>query len=167
MAEITLRSAVASDEDGLWLMLFYASHSHDDDEGLPDDVRAIPDLQRYVAGWGRAGDVGVVAESGGDICGAAWLRLFAGNDRLDVRCVDDRTPELAVAVLPGIEGSGTGTRMLTMLFDLARPIHPAIVLSVRHGNPAVHLYERLGFHTVGHMTNRVGTDSLTMVLDLR
>jgi GNAT superfamily N-acetyltransferase len=166
MRDVALRNAVASDEDGLWLMLFYASHSHDDAEALPDDVRADPDLVRYVAGWGRAGDMGVIAESDGDICGAAWLRLFTEGDRGDVTYVDARTPELAVAVLPGLEGSGTGTAMLTKLFDLAKPVHRAIVLSVREGNPAVSLYERLGFRAVDDVTNRVGTRSIKMVLDL-
>ena len=166
MRDVALRSAVANDENALWLMLFYASHSHDDPEAMPDDVMADPDLQRYVARWGRAGDMGVIAESDGDICGAAWLRLFAEGDRGDVTYVDARTPELAVAVLPGLEGSGIGTAMLTKLFDLARPVHSAIVLSVREGNPAVSLYGRLGFRAVDGITNRVGTRSIKMVLDL-
>lgn len=148
-------------------MLFYAFHSHDDEGAAPADVRLNPDLQRYVAGWGRHGDIGVIAEADGDIAGAAWLRLFAESDRDDPAFIDARTPELAVAVLPGLDGRGTGTRLLTTLFDLARPIHPAVVLTVREANPAVRLYERLGFATTGRITNRVGTESIKMVLRLR
>lgn len=148
-------------------MLFYASHSHDDEGAAPADVRVDPDLQRYVAGWGRIGDIGVIAEAAGNIAGAAWLRLFAEPDRDDPACVDARTPEVAVAVLPGLDGQGTGTLLLTTLLDLARPIHPAVVLTVREASPAVRLYQRLGFAATGRITNRVGTESIKMVLRLR
>ena len=166
-SDVRLRRVGVSDEDFLWLMLFYASHSNDEPGVGPGDVKANVDLRRYVVGWGRTGDVGVIAETEERICGAAWLRLFTESDRLDPAYVDDRTPELAVAVLPGLERDGIGTRMLTSLFESAKQFHPAVVLSVRLGNPAIRLYERLGFRAVSHMTNRVGTESVKMVLTLQ
>ena len=44
--------------------------------------------------------------------------------------------------------------------------YPALVLSVRAVNPAVCLYQRLGFVTVEEIANRVGTPSLVMELTL-
>ena len=148
------------------MMLFYASHSNDEDGTTPDDVRRDPYLMRHVTGWGREGDTGVIAESGGEVVGATWLRLLIGEERNDISFVDVDTPELAVAVLPGLEGNGIGTAMMSRLFEESRGRYPAVVLTARRENPAVHLYERLGFEMVDTVTNRVGTGSVKMVLRL-
>jgi hypothetical protein len=60
------------------------------------DVRADPESARYLDGWGRAGDAGLVAEDRrGDPVGAAWYRLFAPTE--PGHCyVDAATPELAI-----------------------------------------------------------------------
>ncbi|NHZ70160.1 MAG: GNAT family N-acetyltransferase [Proteobacteria bacterium] len=145
-------------------MLHYAAHANDEDGVRPDDARTDTDLRRYVEHWGRCGDLGVVAHINKVNSGAAWVRLFPEGYRDDPAYVDDQTPELAIAVLPGFEGQGIGTRMLTSLVDVARTQFPAIVLTVRTGNPAIRLYKRVGFHTVGSITNRVGTESIKMVL---
>ena len=108
MAEFTLREATRADEDPLWMMLFYASHSNDEDGTTPDDVRRDPYLMRYVTGWGREGDAGVIAESGGEVVGAAWVRLRIGEERNDISFVDVDTPELAVAVLLARKAMASG-----------------------------------------------------------
>jgi GNAT superfamily N-acetyltransferase len=77
------------------------------------------------------------------------------------------TPELAIAVAPEQLGTGVGTLLLARLLDDARRIHRAIALSVRADNPAKRLYERMGFVTVASITNRVGTESLLMRVELR
>lgn len=65
--------------------------------------------------------------------GADWVRLFRSADTSDPTYVDDRTPELAIAVLPSHQGQGAGTSMMTGLIEKARGVYPAISLGVRAG----------------------------------
>jgi ribosomal protein S18 acetylase RimI-like enzyme len=164
MTDVTLRSTRAADEEFLWMVLYYASHSNDETGVDPSDVRANPDLTGYITGWHSAGRVGVIAEVDGVGVGAAWLRMTGGDGPGEGVFVDADTPELAVAVLPGYENKGLGTVMMARLIDDARAWFPGIVLSSRADNPAVRLYERLGFEIVGTITNRVGTESVKMRL---
>jgi len=159
-----LRPAVKSDEEFLWQMLYYASHM--DDEGVPaESARTNPDLAGYVEDWGeRKGDLGVIAVGPDDRkLGAAWLRVMPVESPL-YRVVARETPKLAIA--PAAIGTGVGTMMLWRLIKAARGTHRAIALSVRAGNPAARLYERIGFAIVESIVNRVGTVSYVMKLDL-
>jgi predicted acetyltransferase len=65
-----------------------------------------------------------------------------------------------------MRGQGLGERLLRALFDAARPLYPALSLSVRQENPARRLYERAGFVVTHTITNRVGGVSLVMRADL-
>ena len=161
----SLRHARADDEPFLLRMLFYAAHANDEPGATPEQLLANPALARYVVGFGRAGDLGVVAEGGRGPVGAAWVRLLAGDNR-GYGWVDDDTPELAIAVAPAWVGKGLGTEMLRELLGAARGRYPAISLSVRRDNPARRLYLRLGFAAVKEVTNRVGGLSDTMELRL-
>jgi ribosomal protein S18 acetylase RimI-like enzyme len=161
--KITLRAALADDEPFLLEMLFYAAHAHEEAGRRPADLLAAPALARYVVGFGRAGDLGVIAEGARGPLGAAWVRLLAGDDR-GYGWVDDETPELAIAVAPEAVASGVGTRMMTELLARARGGFPGVSLSVRKDNPARRLYARLGFEPVSEVVNRVGGVSETMVL---
>jgi ribosomal protein S18 acetylase RimI-like enzyme len=146
-----IRLVTPADEEFLWSMLFYASHSGDEGGVTLDHVKNDPALARYVEGWGRPGDLGVVCERSGDLLGAAWL-------------VADEIPELAIATRPGHEGNGIGSLMLGALIGRAAGCYPAITLNVRLGNPAIGLYRRFGFTELEVMTNRVGTASVKMLL---
>jgi ribosomal protein S18 acetylase RimI-like enzyme len=146
----SLRRARVSDIDFLWVMLYEASYAADD--GVPDAaaLRGHPVLARYVEGWPRRSDLGVVAsdDDTGEAVGAAWLRLLTG-DAKGFGYVDDETPELAIAVAPRRRGRGVGERMLRELLDAAAGTFAAVSLSVRADNPALRLYERVGFQVVG------------------
>lgn len=161
---LTIRLAGPEDEDALWLALYYASHSDDEVGVSPHDVRSDSNLLRYVEGWGRDGDLGVIAEVEDRFAGAAWVRLLPETARDDPAFVDVSTPELAVAVLPGFRGRGVGTTMLELLLEAARERFGAIVLTVRVGNQAQRLYRRFGFTEVARIRNRVGTESHKMLL---
>jgi ribosomal protein S18 acetylase RimI-like enzyme len=163
MVEVTVRAAVVEDEPFLWRMLLEAAHAGDEVDG-PDALKTMPELARYVEGWGRPGDIGVIATRQGDPVGAAWLRLLVGDDAA-YGYVDDSTPELAIAVDPALTGQGIGGALLTRLLRDAEPRFAAVSLSVRGDNDARRLYVRFGFRPVdgSEVGNRVGGTSITMV----
>jgi ribosomal protein S18 acetylase RimI-like enzyme len=82
------------------------------------------------------GDLGYVASNTSPI-GAAWLRLWLGEDK-GFGYVKDEIPELAIAVLPDYRGQGMGARLLTQILGTAKINYPAVSLSVRANNPVVH-----------------------------
>ncbi len=166
-SQFSTRPVIADDVEFLWEMVYWAAHVDEDDGVGLDDIRRNPDLIGHAAGWGRRGDLGVVAEIDGRPVGAAWLRLFDPDTSDYSVFVDDLTPELVAAVAPEHHGRGVGTVLLTTLFDHADPVFAASVLSVRADNPAVRLYERFDYREVDRIINRVGTESLRMVRSAR
>jgi len=73
------RPATADDEGFLWEMVYWAAHVDEDDDVTLDDIRRNPDLVGHVDGYGRDGDLGVIAELDGRPVGAAWLRRFVSG----------------------------------------------------------------------------------------
>jgi len=102
-------------------------------------------LTRYVDNWGREGDVAVIAHETGNRVGAAWFRLFR-QDEPGYGFLDERTPELSIAVVPSRRRHGVGQELLDALVDQARSAgHEQVSLSVEKDSPAVSFYERNGF----------------------
>jgi ribosomal protein S18 acetylase RimI-like enzyme len=145
----SVRPATADDVDFLWAMLYEASYAADDGMADLTALRRHPVLPRYVEGWGERTDLVVVARADDtrERVGAAWVRLLIG-DATGYGYVDNKTPELAIAVAPGHRGRGLGGRMLRELLDAATGAFGAVSLSVRADNPALRLYERTGFRIV-------------------
>ena len=131
-------------------------------ERAPEDAGPGP-VALYVKAWGRPGDTAVIAIDGGFPAGAAWYRLFP-RERPGYGFVDERTPELAIAVVPNARGKGVGSALLGALLDRARAEgYDAISLSVDRNNAgAIELYERHGFERVGE-----DDDSVTMLAHLQ
>ncbi len=163
-----IRAATPADAPILWDMLFYAANMAEDGATSSEAARAHPYLAEFVAGWGRPGDLGVIAIdiAAGHALGAAWLRRLSGPEKR-YAAVADGVPELAIAVAPAAIGQGIGGALLGALLAQARSQYPAIALSVREHNPARRLYERHGFAVVDTITNRVGGRSFVMLVDLR
>lgn len=107
--------------------------------------RADPTFAPYVEGWMRPGDSGYVAEIDGEVVGVLWMRLFSAQHP-GYGFVDDRTPELGIAVWPGHRGRGIGRALLRAAIDGA---DGPVSLSVEDGNPAIELYRSEGFEAVG------------------
>lgn len=105
---------------------------------------ADPVFATYVGGWMRPDDGGVIAEEAGAVVGGLWWRLFPSTDP-GYGFVDDRTPELGIAVVEGHRGRGIGRTLLRA----AAAVHPRLSLNVEDGNPARALYEAEGFVPVG------------------
>ena len=119
-------------------------------------------VSRYVLGWGRRGDAAVIAIDDYWPVGAAWYRLFS-RDEPGYGFVDEKTPEISIAVVPNKRGSGHGSQLLDALIERAREDgYKALSLSVEPDNPALHLYERMGFRKVGETGG-----SWTMKVDLQ
>jgi GNAT superfamily N-acetyltransferase len=106
---------------------------------------ASPALALYLDAWGRAGDRALLARQGARPLGAVWYRLFTA-DRPGYGYVDDETPELSIGVRARERGKGVGTALLAaVLAQAALDGHRRLSLSVEPDNPALRLYERLGF----------------------
>jgi ribosomal protein S18 acetylase RimI-like enzyme len=163
----SLRPATLDDVPFLWDMLYYAAHMSEEGATSSEAARDHPDLNKWVDGWGRAGDRGMIAFDPATQrkLGAAWLRLLP--EGFSTGYVDDETPELAIAVAPECIGQGVGAALLAALIESVRAEFPAIVLTVRHDNPARRLYERCGFVEIDAVANHVGTKSAKMLLKLR
>ncbi len=116
-------------------------------------------VARYVKGWGRPGDVALIAVDEGFPVGAAWYRLFR-REQPGYGFVDEETPELAIAVVPNRRGRGIGEALLEALCERARDEgHGALSLSVESGNTALlDFYEKHGFTRV----RGDGSDSVVM-----
>lgn len=160
---LTLREATAYELPFLREMLYEAIFWDPVGERpAPVQVWARPELSMLLDDWGRVGDVAVVAEQpAGAAVGAAWFRLWSAETH-SYGFVDERTPELGLAVRAGCRGRGVGRFLLRGLIDAARRQgYPALSLSVARENRARRLYESEGFRIVGE----VGT-SWTLLLEL-
>ena len=110
-------------------------------------------VYRYVRNWGRLGDAGVIAMDGPHAYGAAWYRLFT-PDEPGFGFVDEKTPELTIAVVPSRRGKGAGREMLQALLDRARESgYRAVSLST--DAQQVEWYEGFGFETVAESPHAV------------
>jgi HAD superfamily hydrolase (TIGR01509 family) len=147
VAGYRIREAGPRDEPLLEAMLELAMGWRE--RGAPPPV--APELtELYVAGFGRPGDGGAVAEEveGGPV-GAAWLRIFHPN-RPGYGFVAADVPELSLAVVPAHRRRGLGRDLVEHALRQAKEAgHRQVSLSVEPDNPALHLYERLGFERVG------------------
>lgn len=145
-----IRPITQEDTGFLWEMLYQAIQVAKGAEPPSRDVLLQPEIRRYLQDWGRPHDSGFVAVDPvtSNPIGAVWLRLLTGGRR-GYGYVDDATPELTIAVVPECRGKGIGTRLLSHLLRDSESRHPSLSLSVSPDNPALRLYRRLGFETVG------------------
>jgi ribosomal-protein-alanine N-acetyltransferase len=100
---------------------------------------------RFWSGWMREGDIGVVAEDGTILVGAAWIRRFAGEELSPID--DEGVPVLAIGVEHDYRGRGVGGLLMDALIEQARASGVrTISLTTGLFNPAaVRLYSGRGF----------------------
>lgn len=153
-----LRAAGQGDLDLLWDFLAMAAYEPD-----ATAAKAVPFVAAHLTGWQRPSDFGFVAEIDGAAVGAAWARHIPAAD--NPFHIDDRSPVVTIAVRDGVRGKGVGVTLLRALIDEAVARGLRLSLDVRETNPAMRLYERLGFRRVPgqEVRNRVGTLSLGMM----
>jgi GNAT superfamily N-acetyltransferase len=120
-------------------------------------------VNRYLKGWKRASDDGMLALDGnGAPIGACWYRVLAKSEP-GGGFVAPGVPELTLGVRPLWRAQGVGRTLLRAVCDLATERgHQRISLSVERTNFAHRLYVSEGFTTIDS-----GRDSDTMVRTLR
>ena len=144
-----LRTATADDLPFLRQMLYEAACWRPGEHPPLEQVLESPRISRYLTGWGRPGDEGVVAVEHGELLGAAWLRVFSSAEP-GHGFVSEAVPELTIAVASEARRRGVGRALLRSLLERARASgHESLSLSVERDNEvAVRLYERAGFEAV-------------------
>lgn len=65
-------------------------------------------------------------------------RIFVHRGEQEIRLTD-------IALLPEYRGKGIGAKLITELLDEADRLNKPVTLHVEWNNPAIHLYNRLGF----------------------
>ncbi|MFT4258481.1 GNAT family N-acetyltransferase [Microbacterium sp.] len=102
--------------------------------------------RRYVAGWMRPSDVGIIAVDGtGEPIGAAWYRVLP-PDEPGFGFVGTSVPELIIGIRPVWRARGIGRALLQELTARAAASgYRRISLSVEHDNFARLLYQSEGF----------------------
>jgi GNAT superfamily N-acetyltransferase len=158
-----VRGATAGDGDFLADMLVLAVNWSP--EWKPVSRRRVladPRTARYIAGWPRETDLGVVAEAGPQPVGAAWVRFFpAGEPAYGL--VSAGVPELTLGVAAPWRGRGVGRALLrAAAAAAARAGIGRISLSVERKNFARGLYLSEGYAVAGAS----GPQSDTMVKSL-
>jgi ribosomal protein S18 acetylase RimI-like enzyme len=162
MTSFSIARLEAEDLPFLREMVYEAAFWRTDVGRPPLDVAlSEPDLAPYVRYWGRRGDDGLIARIDGRPVGAVWVRRFDDDDH-GYGYVDERTPELSIAVASEHRGHGIGRCLAAaMLVQLRLQGTRQVSLSVETDNPALQLYESLGF------TQRLTAEgAVTMVRDL-
>lgn len=115
-----------------------------------EELLNLPHIKKYSEGWGRKGDRAIIAFEDHLPVGAAWYRLFTENQK-GYGYVDDKTPELGIAVINKGRGRGIGNLLMEKLIETAsRDGYTSLSLSVDPKNiQAVKLYRKLGFDRCG------------------
>ncbi|MEW5592027.1 GNAT family N-acetyltransferase [Peribacillus frigoritolerans] len=133
------------DLDFLTDMMYEAIHIPEN-KPPKEELLNLPHIKKYSEGWGRTGDRAIIAFEDNFPVGAAWYRLFAENQK-GYGYVDDKTPELGIAVINKVRGKGIGNLLMEKLFETAsRDGYTSLSLSVDPKNTqAVQLYKKLGF----------------------
>src|SRR5206468_9908043 len=74
--DYVIRPLTPQDEPILWEMLYHGLSEPAAPKPASRDILRRPEISKYVAGWGRPGDIGFVAHEkrGGALIGAVWLR---------------------------------------------------------------------------------------------
>jgi ribosomal protein S18 acetylase RimI-like enzyme len=154
---VNIRPATKDDAEFLRTMLYEAARWNPDwpRESI-EEFLVEPTLRRYHEDWGREGDGGVVAEIDGQPVGAAWYRVFS-EEEPGFGFVNEKTPELSIAVAPLHRRKGIGQAVL-------RSCIQALSLSVAVHNRSRMMYQRAGFEKVGESGD--SSDTWTMLANL-
>ena len=113
-------------------------------EKPPKSIIEQPELQVYIADFGKSDDWCLVAEVKEKIVGAVWVRIMN-----DYGHIDDETPSFAISLYEEYRNMGIGTVLMRdMLEFLKNKGYKQTSLSVQKANYAVRMYQRVGFEVI-------------------
>jgi ribosomal protein S18 acetylase RimI-like enzyme len=148
MGDLAFRPLRREDQSRIWRWLHVALWDPPPAGLRPREVLDHPAVRIYAQDWGRPTDVGVVAMLDGEPIGACWMRLLPKD--VGLAYVDERTPQLGIALEPAHQRKGYGERLMrAALAAAAAAGYSKVSLTVHPQNPAIALYERCGFRKVG------------------
>ena len=141
------RIATINDLSFLKKMLFEASYWRQNisKPGFEQGLQRA-DLKYLLEDWGRKGDTGIIAEDDNDNqIGAAWYRFWT-EEKHSYGYINERIPELTLAVSEKWRGKGVGRELIKRLITKAKSQNlTKVSLSVEKENFAVNLYQQVGF----------------------
>ena len=113
-------------------------------EKPPKSIIEQPELQVYIADFGKSDDWCLVAEVKEKIVGAVWVRIMN-----DYGHIDDETPSFAISLYEEYRNMGIGTVLMRdMLEFLKNKGDKQTSLSVQKANYAVRMYQKVGFEVI-------------------
>jgi ribosomal protein S18 acetylase RimI-like enzyme len=161
--DILIREITENEYPCLTDFLYNAIYIPEGEEWPSREIIFEPEIFIYIKDFGDKDDCGVIAEKNAEILGAAWTRIIPAFGYLD-----EKTPELAISVMPEYRGRGVGSRLMTFLFDLLRSRgYARTSLSVQKNNPAVRFYKRLGYKITDEKPDHAGHEDYIMVKELK
>lgn len=125
-----------------------------------EELLNSPSIKKYYEEWGRKGDTALIAiDENNQAVGAVWYRLFDESNK-GYGYVDNRTPELGIAVTKEARGLGIGTLLMKQIMKQAlEDGYKSLSLSVDPENTsAFYIYRQLGF-----IDYNVSGTSITMI----
>lgn len=113
-------------------------------EKPPKAIIEQPELQVYIADFGKSDDWCLVAEVKEKIVGAVWVRVMD-----DYGHIDDETPSFAMSLYEEYRNMGIGTALMRdMLEFLKNKGYKQTSLSVQKANYAARMYQKAGFEVI-------------------
>lgn len=146
-----IRHLKDNERDFLLEMLYESIHIEEERKPSIEVLLYTNELKKYHQNWGRKGDTALIAiDHTGTPVGAVWYRLFSGEER-GYGYVNDKTPELGIAIKKEARGKGLGTKLMQVIMEEAKKDnYKTLSLSVDIDNSnAINLYRRLHFVEVG------------------
>ncbi len=122
--------------------LYEAIFQKDEKNLLPKKIIEMPEIRIYIEDFGKKqDDYCLCAVVNSKVVGAVWVRIIEGFG-----CVDDQTPELAIALYKEYRRLGIGSRLMAEMLNLLKEKgYRKTSLSVQKDNYAAQMYLKMGY----------------------
>lgn len=149
MNKASIRKILSAEYPLLEDIMYEAIYHPDPQNPYPKDVIYYPQVRVYWDNWGNGKDDHcLLALIANKPIGAVWIRTFQGKIK-GCGYIDEQTPEIAIALFKEYRNQGIGTELMQQMILLMKEERfKQVSLSITKGNPAIRLYERLGFKVI-------------------